>query len=74
MSQHTGCTGVHPGIYGPFDVRNQTAADAAHMASKPWAAELLAHKHLPVSPHIQRKALEVTFIPEYELRKNSCIN
>lgn len=40
---------VHPAVYGPFDLRNQKAADAAHMASKPWVAWLpvIVLKHLP---------------------------
>lgn len=40
---------VHPVVYGPFDLRNQRAADAGYLASKPWAAWLpvIVPKHLP---------------------------
>lgn len=40
---------VHPVVHGPFDLRNQKAADAGHMARKPWAAWLpiIVPKHLP---------------------------
>lgn len=31
---------LHPAVYGPFDVRERTAADTGHMASKPRAAGL----------------------------------
>lgn len=83
MPWHTGTplldwSCVHPVVYGTFDLRNQKAADAGHMVSKPWAAWLpvIVPKHLPcTSSYTEESTWSHTHSRIYlSPEKTSCIN